>query len=587
MIIKKSLLVILWRHLTKRRQKQFLLLILLMIAASLAEIISIGIVLPFLGILTAPEQVYQHALMQPVVQILALTNPKQLILPLTILFITAVLLAGVIRLTLLYAMTRLSYATGADLSINIYRRTLYQAYEVHVSRNSSEVINGIITKTNTVIGGVISPTLTLISSIILLAGIMSALFAINPTIALSASIGFGMLYWIVIRYTKTHLKDNSKTIAGQSTQMIKSLQEGLGGIRDVLIDGTQQFYCKLYRNADLPLRRASGNNQFIGGSPRYAMEAISMTLIAGLSYLMTQQAGDMVTAIPVLGALALGAQRLLPVLQQAYASYSTIKGSKSSFEDVLNLLDQPLPEYADQPLPEPIPFAQEIKLNNINFRYSEDAPWVLKNVNLSLKKGSRIGFIGVTGSGKSTLLDIIMGLLPVTEGGLIIDNQTINNQNRRAWQAHIAHVPQNIYLSDSTIEENIAFGIAKELIDHQRVKKAAQQAQIAELIEQWQGGYQTFVGERGIRLSGGQRQRIGIARALYKQANVLIFDEATSALDNETEKMVMDTIEDIGDEITILIIAHRLTTLKGCDQIIKLEKDFNIKTGVYSDVIGD
>jgi len=295
----------------------------------------------------------------------------------------------------------------------------------------------------------------------------------------------------------------------------------------------------------------------------------------------------MVVAIPVIGTLALGAQRLLPVLQQAYGAYSTIKGSKSSFEDVLNLLDQPLPEYADQPLPKPIPFAKEIKLNNLNFRYSESSPWVLKNANLSLKKGSRIGFMGVTGSGKSTLIDIIMGLLPATEGELIIDNQTINNQNLRAWQVHIAHVPQNIYLSDSTIEENIAFGIATELIDHQRVKEAAQQAQIAELIEQWKDGYQTFVGERGIRLSGGQRQRIGIARALYKKANVLVFDEATSALDNETEQAVMDAIENLGEEITILIIAHRLTTLKGCDQIVKLEKDFNIKTGAYKDIVGD
>jgi ATP-binding cassette, subfamily B, bacterial PglK len=585
LIIKKSSLAILWHHLTKRRQKQFSLLLILMVIASLSEIISIGAVLPFLGVLTAPEHVYQHALMQPVIQILALTEPRQLILPLTILFIITALLAGVIRLILLYAMTRLSFATGADLSINIYRRTLYQEYEVHVSRNSSEVINGIITKTGMVIGGVISPTLNLISSIILLVAIMGALFAINPTIALSASIGFGLLYWLVVRYTKTHLKDNSKTIADRSTQMIKSLQEGLGGIRDVLIDGTQQFYCNLYRNADLPLRRATGNNLFISGSPRYVMEAIGMTLIAGLAYVMTQQESEIVTAIPVLGVLALGAQRLLPALQQAYGAYSAIKGSKSSFEDVLNLLDQPLPEYADQPLPKPIPFVKEIKLNDLNFRYIEDSPWILKNVDISLKKGSRIGFMGVTGSGKSTLIDIIMGLLPPTEGGLMIDNQTINTQNRRAWQAHIAHVPQNIYLSDSTIEENIAFGVAKELIDHQRVKKSAQQAQIAQLIEQWKDGYQTFVGERGIRLSGGQRQRIGIARALYKQADVLIFDEATSALDNETEQAVMDAIEDLGGEVTILIIAHRLTTLKGCDKIIKLEKDYTVRIGSYKEVI--
>jgi ATP-binding cassette, subfamily B, bacterial PglK len=582
-----STITILWHHLLKRRQKQFWLLLILMIIASLSEIISVGAVLPFLGILTAPEQVYQHPLMQPIIHILELTEPDQLILPLTIFFIVSALLAGAIRLTLLYVMTRLSFATGADLSISIYRRTLYQVYAVHVSRNSSEVINGIITKTNTVINGIITPVLLFISSIILLIGIMGALFAINISVALSAFIGFGLLYWLVVRYAKNQLRDNSQVIADQSTQMIKSLQEGLGGIRDLLIDGTQQFYCQLYRSADLPLRRASGNNQFIGGSPRYIMEAIGMTLIAGLAYVMTQQEGGMVTAIPVLGALALGTQKLLPALQQAYRAYSTIKGSNSSFIDVLNLLDQPLPEYADQPPPRPIPFEKEIKLTNLNFRYTEDSPWVLKNINFSLEKGARIGFIGVTGSGKSTLLDIIMGLLPPTNGKLIIDQQPVNSQNRRAWQAHIAHVPQNIFLSDSSIEENIAFGVAKEQIDHQRVKKAAQQAQIAELIEQWKEGYQTFVGERGIRLSGGQRQRIGIARALYKKANVLIFDEATSALDNETEREVIKAIEELGKEITVLIIAHRLTTLKGCDKIIKLDKNHTVHIGSYQEMIDE
>jgi ATP-binding cassette, subfamily B, bacterial PglK len=556
-----------------------------MIVASLSEIISIGAVLPFLGVLTAPEQVYQYSLIRPIIQILELTEPDQLILPLTIFFIIAVILAGVIRLTLLYAMTRLSFATGADLSINIYRRTLYQEYTVHLSHNSSEVINSVITKTNTVIRGVIVPILTLISSIILLIGVMGTLFVINIEVALSAFIAFGALYWLVIKYTKNQLKDNSQIIANQSTQMIKSLQEGLGGVRDVLIDGTQELYCQFYRNADLPLRRALGNNQFISGSPKYIMEAVGMTLIAGFAYVMTQQESGMVTAIPVLGVLALGAQKMLPTLQQAYSAYSAIKGSNSSFEDVLNLLDQPLSEYAGQILLKPIAFKKEIKLINLNFRYNKESPWVLKDINLSLKKGSRIGFIGVTGSGKSTLIDIIMGLLPTTNGNLAIDQQLIDNQNRRAWQAHIAHVPQNIYLSDSSISENIAFGVSKDKIDHQRVKKAAQQAQIAELIEGWKDGYQTFVGERGIRLSGGQRQRIGIARALYKKADILIFDEATSALDNETEREVMAAIEELGEEITVLIIAHRLTTLKECDKIVKLGKNHTVHVGSYEEMI--
>ena len=558
-----------------------------MMIASLFEVVSIGAIIPFLGVLTAPEQVYQHQMTQPVIQLLQLTSPSQLLFPLTVVFISSALLAGIIRLFLLYVMTKMVHATGADLSVNIYRRTLYQNYTTHIARNSSEVINGIITKTNGVVGGVIEPILVMLSSIVLIIAIMIALLSIDIVIALISLFIFGLLYWCVIIYTRKTLQENSQCIAEQSTQMVKSLQEGLGGVRDVLIDGTQEFYCKLYRNADISLRKASATNAFIGGSPRFVMEAVGMAVIASLAYTISLRENGIVTVIPVIGALALGAQRLLPALQQAYRAYSQIKGSYSSFIDVLNLLEQPLPEYADQPQPKPIYFVKEIKLNNLNFRYTEDSPWILKNVNLSLKKGSRIGFIGVTGSGKSTLIDIVMGLLPPTEGVLIIDNQTINSRNRRAWQAHIAHVPQNIYLSDSTIEENIAFGIAKELIDHQRVKKAAQQAQIAELIEQWKDGYQTFVGERGIRLSGGQRQRIGIARALYKQANILIFDEATSALDNETEQAVMDAIDDLGEEITILIIAHRLTTLKGCDKIIKLEKDYAIRIGSYEEVINE
>ena len=585
--IKNSTYRFLWHHLSKRRQKQFYLLLILMMIASLFEVVSIGAIIPFLGILTAPEQVYQHQMTQPVIQLLQLTSPSQLLFPLTVVFISSALLAGIIRLFLLYVMTKMIHATGSDLSVNIYHRTLYQNYTTHIARNSSEVINGIITKTNGVVGGVIEPILVMLSSIVLIIAIMIALLSIDIVIALTSLFTFGLLYWCVIIYTRKTLQGNSQCIAEQSTQMVKSLQEGLGGVRDVLIDGTQEFYCKLYRNADISLRKASATNAFIGGSPRFVMEAVGMALIASLAYTISLRETGIAPVIPVIGALALGAQRLLPALQQAYKAYSQIKGSYSSFIDVLNLLEQPLPEYADQPQPKPIYFVKEIKLNNLNFRYTEDSPWILKNVNLSLKKGSRIGFIGVTGSGKSTLIDIVMGLLPPTEGVLIIDNQTINSRNRRAWQAHIAHVPQNIYLSDSTIEENIAFGIAKELIDHQRVKKAAQQAQIAELIEQWKDGYQTFVGERGIRLSGGQRQRIGIARALYKQANVLIFDEATSALDNETEQAVMDAIEDLGEEITILIIAHRLTTLKGCDKIIKLEKGYTVRTGSYEEVINE
>lgn len=575
----------LWHHISPRRRGQFGLLLILMILASFAEILSIGAVLPFLGVLTVPVRVFEHSAAQPFVQALGLNTPDQLLLPLTIAFGLAIVVAGAMRLLLLWASTRISFATGADLSIGIYRRTLYQPYSVHVGRNSSEVINGISVKANGVIYNIILPGLTLISAAVMLSSILVALIAVDPIIALAAFGGFGSIYALIIRLTRKQLLIDSQRIARESTHVIKSLQEGLGGIRDVLIDGSQSAYCQIYRNADQPLRRAQGNNLFISQSPRYGMEALGMLLIAALAYTLAQQADGIGKAIPVLGALALGAQRMLPVLQQAYAAWTSIQGGQVSLLDTLELLDQPLPDYADQSFPEPMPFRQQIRLNQLSFRYSTQAPLVLSGLNLSITKGSRIGFIGKTGSGKSTLLDIMMGLLQPTEGTIEIDGQQVATGNHRAWQAHIAHVPQAIFLADSTIEENIAFGIPVGKIDHKRVRQAARQAQIDSIIEIWPNQYQTLVGERGIRLSGGQRQRIGIARALYKQADVIIFDEATSALDSETEQAVMQAIEGLSDDLTILIIAHRLTTLKNCTHVVELCDGKIKRVGTYREIV--
>jgi len=311
---------------------------------------------------------------------------------------------------------------------------------------------------------------------------LSIVFTINAQVALITFSIFTLFYWIITFFTKKSLQKNSQLIADQSTEMVRYLQEGLGGIRDVLIDNTQEFYCKLYQNADLSLRRASGDNVFIASSPRYLMEAIGMILIAILAYTLTLQDGGVAAAIPILGALAIGAQKLLPTLQQAYRSYSTIKGAKSSFIDVLNLLNQPLPSNTSQDLINPIAFKREIVFKNLSFRYTEDTPWILKNVDLRFKKGETIGFIGVTGCGKSTLLDILMGLLTPTSGELLIDGVAVTQKNRRTWQMHISHVPQSIYLADSTIQENIAFGVELGQIKEHKINQVAQWAQISEVI---------------------------------------------------------------------------------------------------------
>jgi ABC-type multidrug transport system fused ATPase/permease subunit len=397
--------------------------------------------------------------------------------------------------------------------------------------------------------------------------------------------GFGGSYAAITWAFRRRLRLNSRRIASERTLLIKALQEGLGGIRDVLLDGTQPVYCDVYRQADVPLRRAQANIAVIGSGPRFIMEALGMVLIAVLAYGLRNRPGGMATALPVLGALALGAQRLMPALQQGYSAWTGILGSHGSLADALELLDQPVPAELLQPAPDPLPFQDAIRFEGVRFRYASEGPWVLDDLNLTVRKGARVGFVGATGSGKSTALDLLMGLLTPTEGAVLVDGQPISGNRARAWQRTIAHVPQSIYLADTTIAENIAFGIPRDAIDLSRVKEAARQAHIADFIESRDEGYNAFVGERGVRLSGGQRQRIGIARALYKRASVLVFDEATSALDNATEQSVMEAIEALDRELTILLIAHRLTTVRRCDTIVEMEHGRVVAQGTYEQLL--
>lgn len=575
----------LWRHLTKKRRIQLVLLLILMLLASIMEVVSIGAVVPFLGALTSPETIFKYELIQPIIERLEITEANQLVLPLTVVFVIATLTAAAVRLTLLYSLTKFSFAVGADISIDVYRRTLYQDYSIHISRNSSEIINGIINKTNIVITDVLGPIMNFISSIFIMAGVITMVFIVNPIVALISFSAVSFFYLIITLFARKYWQRNSGLIASKSTQMIKSLQEGLGGVRDVLIDGTQEFYCDLYRNADLSLRKASASNVFIGMSPRYLMEAIGMVLIGVLAYTLTLEDGGLVAAIPTLGALAIGAQKLLPMLQQAFASISSINGSKDSFNDVISLLDQPPPLTEGRSFNKNIlPFKESIIFKDVSFRYTDDTPWILKNVNLSFKRGEKVGIVGVTGSGKSTLLDILMGLLAPTSGKLLIDGVAVVKGNRGAWQAHISHVPQSIFLADTTIQENIAFGVAPEEVHESRVILAAKQAQIAETINGLKNKYKAFVGERGVQLSGGQRQRVGIARALYKDSGLIVFDEATSALDNQTEQKIMKQIGQMNKSQTMFFIAHRLTTLKQCDTILRMNEDFTIDEIRYEDL---
>ena len=566
------LLIRLLKTLSPRRRTQFYLITVLMVISAFAEVVSLGLVIPFLGVLIAPDRLMSVPAVAEMAKYFGIENGQQLLLPLTISFVVVSFVAGAVRMLQLWAGNRVAFAAGADLSLEIYRRTLYQPYHVHLARNTSVVVSSVIDKVNHVVFWILSPLMLLVSSFFLLIFITTTLVIINPLVAGVSILSFGISYVLIAKLSRNRLKNNGNRIARETTQLIKTLQEGLGGIRDVLLDGTQDLYCEEYSRADQPLRYAYGNNAFIQGFPRFAMEAVGISLISALAYYLSQNTeGGIATALPMLGALALGAQRLLPAIQSGYTAWSSIVASQAHLVEIMKILEQEIPKDLLLPRPEPLRFNDTIEFKSVDFRYTDDTPLILNNFNLTIKRGQRIGFVGTTGSGKSTTLDLLMGLLHSSKGEILVDGQPLTGTRLRAWQANIAHVPQSIYLADSTIAENIAFGVAKDKIDIERVKQAAKMAHIADFIESRHEGYDAFVGERGIRLSGGQRQRIGIARALYKKADVIVFDEATSALDSATELDVMNALENLSRSLTILIIAHRVSTLHLCDVIVNLK----------------
>lgn len=556
---------------------------MLMLVGALADVVSLGAIFPFIGVLTAPETVFSMPMVLDIAGSMGIARADQLVLPLTLIFISVTLLACAFRLLILWINNRLVSAVSHDLSAHFYQATLYQPYHVHLSRNSSEMISGFSKVSSAT--SVLLQVLTLANATLVCLAIVATLVAVKPLISILTIIGFGLCYASVVLITRRRLYINSQHIALESTRLIKALQEGLGGIRDVLLNWSQHFYVDIFRRADWSYRYATAMNVFLSSSPRYAVEALGMILIALLAYGLALQPGGLGASLPLLGAMALGAQRLLPALQQIFGAWAAIIGSHANLDDALALIEQPLPEQFLLAPPAPLDFQDDIQFEDVFFRYTQDGPWVLQCLNLQFSKGARIGFVGSTGCGKSTMLDLLMGLLIPTSGRILVDGLPLHSENVRSWQRIIAHVPQNIFLADTTLAENIAFGEPLETIDMERVRRAALQAQIAEFIESNPEGYNALVGERGVRLSGGERQRLGIARALYKQATVLVFDEATSALDNTTERDVMNAIEELGRDLTILIIAHRLTTVSHCDMIVELEQGKVVAQGSYEYLI--
>lgn len=569
------------------RRRQFYFVLVLMFGGAIAELATIGAVLPFLSLLADPTRIDRIPILVVGFNSVGAVTQEQRLIAAAALFIVLAIVAGAVRLQLTWSSQNFIFRLGHDLAVDIQRRILFQPYTFHISQNTSGLIAS-LDKVATLVYYVLLQLMQAATAAIISLFIVAALIAVDPMTALTSAAVFSLIYLLVSALTRRRLDRNSEVLGVTWDERVKIVQESLGGIRDVIIDGSQLVYLEAFRRVDDRFSGAKTNTAFISAAPRFVIEGLGMALIAVLAIILSARQGGLSAAVPILGALALGAQRLLPMLQQIYVSWSIATGNQSVMQQVLELVRLPVDERMTAATKlRALPLRRTIRLDRVSFAYPSRRGPALEDVSFEIERGQRVALIGKTGSGKSTLADLLMGLLEPSSGRISIDGVPLTGENRRNWQRSIAHVPQAIFLADASIARNIALGAIQEEFDMKRVAEAARKAQLDEFVSSLPEGLDTFVGERGIRLSGGQRQRLGIARAIYKDAPVLVLDEATSALDDATEAAVMQALDRLGEEgRTIILIAHRLSTVARADRVVRLEGGRLVELGSYSEVVG-
>ena len=574
--------------LTPNERKNAFLLLLMILVMALIDMIGVASIMPFVAVLSNPSFVETNVILKKIFQISGMfgveTN-QQFLFALGVFVFLLTITSIVFKAFTEYMQYKFISISEYSLSKRLVEGYLHQPYSWFLNRNSADLGKNVLSEVGTIVGGCMKPMMDLIAKSMVSIALLLLLFITDPKLSLIVCLSLGGAYFLIYKLSKNFLNHIGKTRFRSNQLRFTSLSEAFGAVKEIKVGGLEQTYIKQFSDPAKSFAKAQYSVSVVSQLPRYALEAIAFGGILLLILYLMKQEGTFASALPVISLYAYAGYRLMPALQNIYASSAKLRyivpTLNSLYEDFK--IFKSFDTQQDQGV---LTLNKEITLNNVYYQYPNTSRIALNDINLKIPVRKTIGLVGTTGSGKTTTVDIILGLLEVKQGTLEVDGKVINKKNCRAWQKSIGYVPQNIYLTDDTIEANIALGVSSKEINLEAIKKACKIANLHEFItNELPNQYETIVGERGVRLSGGQKQRIGIARALYHNPQILILDEATSSLDNMTEKLVMEEINDIGKDITIVIIAHRLSTIKNCDIIYLLDKGQLKNKGTFEEII--
>ena len=552
--------------LSPEQVRQFYILQVLVVVMAFTELLGIASIAPFMALVGDISILEKSNVFAELYQFSGITDPMDFVFYTGLLVLVALSVSTLVSMFTIWKLSLYAARVGTEVADRLYAYYMQEDWQFHASGSSAQLTKQVSTEAIRVTNGIVQPLMQMNAKVVLATLISVSILIYNPIIAITGLFIFALAYFLLYKLVRKKLVLNGQLISQVSTERFRLMNEGFGGIKDVLLLNRSQDFVKRFEESGRVFARALGLNSGISQVPRYFMELIAFGTMIGLVLLLIKlHEGNLGAVLPVLAVYALAAFKLLPALQQIYSSIAQIKGNLSAFEAIKGDLERSVSSQkpiTKEALPIRTELKEQISLSDVKFNYPGKSRPAVNGVTMTIPVNSVVGLVGSSGSGKSTLIDLLLGLLVPQSGHIYVDDTHITAENKRAWQNTLGFVPQSIFLSEGTIAENIAFGLPFADIDLKQVNKALELASLTELVAQLPDGVNTKVGERGVQLSGGQRQRIGIARALYHEADVLVFDEATSALDGITEKVIMDAIHDFSGQKTIIMIAHRLKTVQ-------------------------